>query len=238
MTLVVGVDQGIREPLDAEPVIARARERLEAAGLVSSGEDGLWIVTHVVRGEQPAHTAIGLVIPTTERPVDEVLGLVEAAFSPDEADDEHLSDEHDGHTHSHEPLAAPSVWAEGLSVGSADWQVGARWAAEATAAGDIGRAVVFPGVDELRGEVPVETVGEVSAVQVRSMGGEVAPGTMLVTRNHVRPVREQGRWVLLVQPALGGTLVPFEAPEQHDCCSQPPLADEPFADVAGDPVVV
>ena len=84
-----------------------------------------------------------------------------------------------------------------------------------------GRVVHFDGVHALVGTV---TVGELlagSAVgRVRVLGGGDAPADApVVTREHVRPAWVEGELVLLTQPAVGGTLVPFESPTPTACCA-------------------
>ncbi|HET6356024.1 MAG TPA: hypothetical protein VFG16_17705, partial [Streptomyces sp.] len=78
------------------------------------------------------------------------------------------------------------------------------------------RAVLLPGAAALTGTL---TVGELSAAsvvdEVAALGapGAADPGGRLVTRDHVRPEWREGRLVLTVTPAVGGSLVPFEAPD-------------------------
>lgn len=238
---VVGVDQGIKEPLDAEPVIARAHRRLAEHGLA----EGLWIITHLVRDDRGAHTACALVIPTTVHSADALVEVVAAAFDPEEqpgdsesavatTDRESTMDTENTtdavatgeplHHHAHAPTSPASVWVEGASRDTG-WLPGAQAAVGLELAGELGRAVVYPGVELLTGAVAAAQVTELTGInQVTAMGGELGPDTMLQTRDHVRPTRHQGHWRLVVQPAIGGVMVPFEAPEQHDCCSEPPLA--------------
>lgn len=198
----IGVCQGIREALDAEPMITVARRRLADAGLAG----GAWIVTHTVRGDAGAHTACGLSVPAAAGvEAQEIADLVAQAFEP--------------HDHEGTSVAPASVWVDQATSGPLEWLPGAEAAAEAQRALVNGRAVVYPGVDSLVGTIPVEAVTAESAIDtVVSMGGPIAEGTLLHTRDHVRPMRLDGRWVLHVQPAVGGTLVPFENAVQHHCC--------------------
>ncbi|MFF8972875.1 hypothetical protein [Streptomyces sp. NPDC014995] len=88
----------------------------------------------------------------------------------------------------------------------------------------VGRAVLYPGADALRGTMTVAEVLSVSAIdRVTVLGGTPAgravPGTPLVTRDHVRPQWQDGRLVLTAMPAAGGTLVPFEVPDPTPCCA-------------------
>jgi hypothetical protein len=84
-----------------------------------------------------------------------------------------------------------------------------------------GRVVVFPGDHRLIGTVAVADViadTDVDRVQVIT-GTEADPATPLVTRGFVRPLWEDGLLVLHAQPAIGGSLVPFETPFPTPCCA-------------------
>jgi hypothetical protein len=101
--------------------------------------------------------------------------------------------------------------------GPPDLAAGAAAAADERAAG-IGRAVVYPGVGLLTGTRRVEEVLSESAIEeVVVMGGGVA--SVLHTRDFVRPEYENGRLVLLTQPARGGGVVPFEVRNPTPCCA-------------------
>jgi len=94
-------------------------------------------------------------------------------------------------------------------------------AARAHAERRSGRVVHFPGVAELVGTLPVREVLERSAIdRVRVLAaGDADPAVLLTTREHVRPGWSAGELVLLAQPAVGGTLVPFESPNPTPCCA-------------------
>ncbi len=101
-----------------------------------------------------------------------------------------------------------------------DWAAGVGAAAHASRSS--GRAVHFPGAERLGGTVPVGEVLSRTAVQaVRVLGaqGPPDPAVPLQTRDHVRPVFEGGRLVLVTQWAAGRTLVPFETPTPTPCCA-------------------
>ncbi len=122
---------------------------------------------------------------------------------------------------------APAVWCEGPgcegleSVGNPEWADGARLAAQAQLSAGPSRAVVYPGSERMVGTLTIGAVTELSAIdEVRTMGPSLAPDATLVTRDHVRPLRQDGRWVLHVQPASGGIQVPFEAPANRPCCAE------------------
>ncbi|WP_405771644.1 hypothetical protein OHU34_41850 [Streptomyces sp. NBC_00080] len=86
----------------------------------------------------------------------------------------------------------------------------------------VGRAVLYRGVDVLRGTLSVEEVLSVSAIdRVAVLGttGQPDPATRLVTHSHVRPLWQSGELVLTAMPAAGGALVPFEVPDPTPCCA-------------------
>ncbi|MFF3499643.1 hypothetical protein [Streptomyces sp. NPDC003247] len=86
----------------------------------------------------------------------------------------------------------------------------------------VGRAVLYPGADALRGTMTVAEVLSVSAIDRVTVLGAAerpAPDARLVTRDHVRPQWHDGELVLTAMPAVGGTLVPFEVPDPTPCCA-------------------
>lgn len=98
---------------------------------------------------------------------------------------------------------------------------GARLAVSEALTGSSGRAVLFPGSAALTGAV---TVGEVlarSAVDrvVDLTGTDVDAAVTVRTRDFVRPRRVGRHLELTVQPARGGTVVPFEDPDPTPCCA-------------------
>lgn len=107
------------------------------------------------------------------------------------------------------------------SAGAPELLEPARSAAAAHTGRSAGRLVHFPGVGALVGTLPARQVLKVSAVQrVRVLaGGDADPRTPVNTRGHVRPQWSGGELVLMVQPAVGGTLVPFETPDPTPCCA-------------------
>ncbi len=82
-----------------------------------------------------------------------------------------------------------------------------------------GRAVIFPGVDELTGSRTVEAVLAKSAIdRLLVIGGPpVGPDTMLHSRNFVRPEWRDGMLTLIVTPVAGGGVAPFEVPNPTPC---------------------
>lgn len=83
-----------------------------------------------------------------------------------------------------------------------------------------GRAVVYPGMERMTGTLRIEDVIANSAIERVTVidtcpaGAVEPPGeAKLDTRDHLRPHFSNGRLTLLVRPAAGGYLVPFEAPD-------------------------
>jgi len=98
---------------------------------------------------------------------------------------------------------------------------GAYVAAVETALGTAGRLVVFPGQENARGTVTAADLRARCGIdQVEALGGLAVDDTTLIdTRDYIRPIRRNGQVVLLVQPAVGGVLIPFEVEHQQKCCS-------------------
>lgn len=87
-----------------------------------------------------------------------------------------------------------------------------------------GRAVVFPGSTTVNGTTTVgQLLASTTIERVEVLGQpepEPDPGTTLITRNFLRPRWSNGTLVLHAQPARGGALVPFEAPDPTPCCAE------------------
>jgi hypothetical protein len=88
------------------------------------------------------------------------------------------------------------------------------------AAGRAGRAVIYPGVGDLVGVLTVAELIDRSAIEwVKVLGGPPAEdGTLLDTRDFVRPQWMDGRLTLVATPAPGGRIAPFEVPNPTPCC--------------------
>ncbi len=87
--------------------------------------------------------------------------------------------------------------------------------------GRSGRAVIFPGVDELVGIVTVRELLAGSAIdRIQIIGGacEVVDTQLIDTRNFVRPQWLSGKLTLMATPAPGGRIAPFEVPNPTPCC--------------------
>ena len=90
-----------------------------------------------------------------------------------------------------------------------------------------GRAVLFPGSDQLTGTVTVADLLQLTAIDgvfvVGATSGETPdPVTPVHTQDHVRPEWHEGRLILAVVPAVGNTLAPFEVPNPTPCCADHP----------------
>ncbi|QNK82253.1 hypothetical protein [Nakamurella sp. PAMC28650] len=105
-------------------------------------------------------------------------------------------------------------------VGLPALQVSASAAAAAHRDRTSGRAVQFPGSESLTGTVALRQVLATTIDRIDALGGD-SPGAdaLLVTRDFVRPRWQGGELVLHVQPAIGGTWVPFETPNPTPCCA-------------------
>jgi hypothetical protein len=111
--------------------------------------------------------------------------------------------------------------ADGEVRGDTSLRAAAQEARDAHVERRSGRAVHYPGVESLVGTLTVQELLEGSAVdrvQVLT-AGDAPPHALVVTHGHVRPTWADGKLVLLTQPAVGGTLFPFESPSPTACCA-------------------
>ena len=104
---------------------------------------------------------------------------------------------------------------------------GAALAAAEHATRRSGRAVLFPGSDQLTGTVTVADLLQLSAVDRvvvvgATSGGSPDPVIPVQTQDHVRPEWREGQLVLALVPAAGNTLAPFEVPNPTPCCADHP----------------
>ena len=110
--------------------------------------------------------------------------------------------------------------AEPVVAGPSQLVRGAYVAAVESALGTAGRLVRFPGQEQARGILTAAELRERGGIdEVEALGGlPVEDDTLIDTRDFLRPIRRNGRVVLLVQPAAGGVLIPFEVEHQQKCC--------------------
>jgi hypothetical protein len=94
-------------------------------------------------------------------------------------------------------------------------------AADLAAGLESGRAVIFPGAENLIGTLRVADVLALSAIErIDVLGGELAaPEMLLETHDFVRPQYRAGQLVLTAVPSAGGRLVPFEIRHPTPCCA-------------------
>jgi hypothetical protein len=198
MGTVLGVDAGSPTLAEAEHLL------LDLAGRLGAGP-GAVLCTHAVRTAQP-HYAVSMDLPGQVEPA--VLTAVLAALLPADG------------------AAAVTERGRDRRHGTVDGLPEAQRSARAVAAdhrtGAAGRAVRFPGVDVLTGRLPVtEVLARTAIDEVVVLGGPPAPaaGTVLDTRDFVRPEWSDGRLTLLVLPAGAGLVAPFEVPCPTPCCA-------------------
>jgi hypothetical protein len=107
------------------------------------------------------------------------------------------------------------------AVGDPSWRSGAEQAAQRLRARSEGRAILFAGQDRLVGDVPVDDVPGMCAIEeVVGIAGTPTAGATLITREFVRPELQDGRLILEVRP-IGphGAVAPFEVPNPTPCCA-------------------
>jgi len=192
---VLGVDAGTATLREADHLIHDLVERLDLPGDTIA-------CTHLIRTAERRGTAISFALPDPE--------AAEAAF-----------------------VLLPGA-TEGMDLGAALGErahgpaVAVRAAVLAAAehtARQGGRAVVFPGADRLTGTVTVADVLALTSVErvtvlgTPSGGQGPDPVLPLQTRDHVRPEWREGALTLVLVPAAGGTLAPFEVPNPTPCCA-------------------
>ena len=168
------------------------------AGLAAVLPRGAVAATHLVRDERP-HVSVSLDLP----------GRLDRAAHADVAA-----------AFGSRPLVVELLADEGVRIGEADVPAGARLAVAETLTGAGGRAVVFPGSDQLYGDLTAADLLARCAVDrvVDVTGADVDPSVVIRTRDFVRPLRVGRRLELTVQPARDATVVPFEDPDPTACC--------------------
>lgn len=207
--MILGVDGWSAHDEDADHLVHRVREMV-ASRLGTATADLAVLATHEVRSA-PAHSAVSCLLPGSASAgpglAAEVAGIVESVAGLLPVDGA--------------VVATSSGLADGLCHGQDAGALAGAWSALAAAAtGTSGRLVQFAGAADLVGRLSVADLLAGSAVEeVVVVGGAVpTPGAVVDTLGFVRPRLEQGRVRLLVQPAAGGVLVPFERADPHRCC--------------------
>ncbi len=169
------------------------------AGLAGLLPAGSVVSTHLVRDDRP-HVAVSVDVPGPLPAA--ARAAVSAVFGS-------------------RPLVVELLADEGVAIDGEDASPGARLAASETLTGSAGRAVLFPGVDGLVGDLTAGDLVAGSAVDrvVDMAGQDVDPSVVVWTRDFVRPLRVGRVLELTVQPARDATVVPFEDPSPTPCCA-------------------
>jgi len=193
--LVAGLDLLSTSERDADELAHRV-----AHALASAGAEDVTAATHWAQVDGFHHVAVSVDVAGTDA---DILEAVLSDIVP--------LDNSDG---------GSALLVGGSFTGDAALANTIAAAVEAHRTRSGGRIVVFPGCTRLTGTVSVRAVLAGSAVdRVRVLtAGDAEPDTMLVTRAFLRPRWREGQLVLDVQPAVGGTLVPFETPFPTPCC--------------------
>jgi hypothetical protein len=152
--------------------------------------------THLIRRGTP-HVACSLQLPITH--VDAVLDV--------------LVEQTDVH--------ALGIVGAGRETGPRDLVAGAAIAAGQHAARAGGRAVIYPGVHRLTGNVTalsLVAMSEINRIIVLPERTSPAPETVVATRDHVRPEWTEGLLTLVTTPSGADCVTPFELPDPTPCC--------------------
>ncbi|MEU7381853.1 hypothetical protein AB0A91_17970 [Streptomyces sp. NPDC042207] len=198
---VIGVDAGSADLRGADHLAHHLVTRL---GL----PDTTVACTHPVRSGDRPHIAVSLALPDADTAASVWHRLVAL-----------LTETDDGRPSSGAALGAlrhgPESYADGAALAAAEQHSRAR-----------GRAVVYPGAGRLVGTVPLSFLLQHTAIERVTVvgapsgpGGGPAPATSVTTRDHVRPLWQDGQLVLPLVPAAGGLLAPFEVPDPTPCCA-------------------
>lgn len=200
---LVGVDVGIGDELDLEPVVDVLARRLDEVG---AGGD-VRITTHAVVTTTGTRGAIAVSLPH-EVTSTVVMGALVSALARPFGSTEHLH-----------AAQGPGVWSErGGAFGPEPLVEGARAGCRALREGLQGRSVRYAGRAALVGDVTIAQLTLVAPVVVIGGVDAPSPSAVVSTRDFVRPRLVLGDWVIHVQPAADGTFVPFETPTPKRCC--------------------
>lgn len=194
---VAGVDLGTRDQREADALLLGLADHLAGLGL----DDDATLMTHRAATAAGVHVALSVGLALE-------VGTAWALL-------------HDRRWAAGGRTGDRGVFLAGRRSGPEDLADGAADAAAAAILRSGGRAVRFPGADRLTGDLTVAEVVERSAVDRVAVlaGGTACSDQVVLTRGFVRPTCHDGELVLLVQPAAGGTLVPFEVANPTACCA-------------------
>lgn len=206
--MILGVDGWSRHDEDADHLAHQVREVVRRH-LGEPVADRAVVATHEVRLSEP-HLAVSCRVP------DDPAALEPGRYVPGLVDDlTDLVGSFGGVA-----VSAPGL-PDGVAVaGRADALTGAWVAVAAAATRASGRLVHYPGEHALVDRLTVADVLAASCVDAVLVlgGGAAEPTTVVDTRGFVRPRVVDGRVELLVQPAVGGVMVPFEKENPERCC--------------------
>jgi len=192
---VIGVDAGTASLREADHLVHRLADALALP-------DGTTACTHLIRTAERRGTTVSFALPDAGAATAAWQRLTELART--EADF--------------------GAVLGGLTYGSAASAGTAAPGAAEHARRSGGRAVLYPGAERLTGTVVLAELLATTAVErVVVLGAPGAegpdPGTPVLTRDHVRPEWREGVLTLVLVPAAGGTLAPFEVPNPTPCCA-------------------
>ena len=200
--MIISVDADSRDTGEAEHLL---HELLGPAGQLAPLAIGPVVAcTHVVAGGDHPHLAVSISTPESR---------------PDSEFTERFSKWAAG-SGAGSAISRPGA-SEPLLAGPSQLVRGAYVASVEAALGTAGRLVRFPGQENARGVLRASDLRKRCGIDlVEPLGGLPLDDDSLVdTLDFVRPIRRAGQVVLLVQPAAGGVLIPFEVEHQQKCCA-------------------
>jgi hypothetical protein len=200
--VIIAVDADSRDTGEAEHLL---HELLGPAGALASFSVGPVVAcTHMVSSGEHPHVAVSISTPESR---------------PDSEFTEQLSKWASGRG-AGSAISRPGS-AEPLLAGPSQLVRGAYVASVEAALGTAGRLVRFPGRENARGILQAIDLRKRCGIDlVEPLGGlPVSDDSLIDTLDFVRPIRRAGQVVLLVQPAAGGVLIPFEVEHQLKCCA-------------------
>jgi hypothetical protein len=200
--VIISVDADSRDTSEAEHLL---HELLGPAGPLAPVAVGPVVAcTHVVAGGDRPHLAVSISTPES-RPDSKVIDRF-GKWASDRGAGSAIS-----RPGASEPLlAGPSRLVRGAYVASVE-----------AALGTAGRLARFPGQENARGILRASDLRKRCGIDlVEPLGGlPIDDDSLVDTLDFVRPIRRAGQVVLLVQPAAGGVLIPFEVEHQQKCCA-------------------
>lgn len=202
--MIIAVDAGSPGTVEAEHLCH------ELLGLLPNAEIACthWVPAdhsdHLTDSVLSAHVAISITLPEATKATVRRL--------------RHRADEEDLGL-----VISPPAGVDGatITLGPAQLVAGARLAAAEGSQRTAGRLFRFPGQSAARGRLTARDLRAHAGIDlIEGIGGTpVHDDSVIDTLNFIRPVWRSANSVLLVQPAAGDLLVPFELEHQQKCCS-------------------